>query len=81
MVSSVPFPSFKEFHWRSRGTVGVLFLGLLFLVLILIRPEVTLFAFGALYIVLSLTWNILVKFRIFSPPEAAITAPGEVHER
>lgn len=61
MVSSIAFPSFKEFHWRSRGSFGILFVGLLAIAVILVRPEVTLFLVGALYIVLSVLWYVLAR--------------------
>jgi CDP-diacylglycerol--serine O-phosphatidyltransferase len=78
MVSSLAFPSFKEFHWRTRGGFGVLFVGLLSVVVILMQPEVTLFVVGCLYIMASIGWNILVHFGIIkAPPEAADTAGGK----
>jgi CDP-diacylglycerol--serine O-phosphatidyltransferase len=43
MVSTMPFPSFKELNWRSRSSFGFLLTGVIVMVLIAIRPEVTLF--------------------------------------
>jgi CDP-diacylglycerol--serine O-phosphatidyltransferase len=43
MVSSIPLPSFKEVHWRSRASAGFLMVGLLAATLLLIQPEVSLF--------------------------------------
>ncbi|MBU6375928.1 MAG: CDP-diacylglycerol--serine O-phosphatidyltransferase, partial [Bdellovibrionales bacterium] len=67
MVSSLAFPSFKEFHWRSRGSFGIFFVGLLSVIVILMRPEVTLFAMGCLYILASLAWNLLVRMGWLTP--------------
>lgn len=63
MVSTIPFPSFKDFNWRSRASFGYLIGGVVALVLIALRPELALFGVGALYIVLSLVWNILRSVR------------------
>jgi CDP-diacylglycerol--serine O-phosphatidyltransferase len=57
MVSSIPFPSFKELNWRSRSSFGYLMIAVMTLILIAIRPEVTLFLVTALYILASLVWN------------------------
>ncbi len=54
MISSIPFPSFKEFHWRSKATFGYLMAGVLFMVLVIIRPEITLFLSLSAFIVVSL---------------------------
>ncbi len=57
MVSTIPFPSFKEFHGGARTTFGILLLGLLVLILVSIHPEITLFALGMTYVFASLVWN------------------------
>lgn len=59
MVSTIQFPSFKELNWRSRASFGYLLMGVLSLILIAISPEITLFLILAIYIVLSLVWNVL----------------------
>ena len=59
MVSTIKFPSFKEFNWRSRASFGYLLVGVLAMILIAVRPEVTLFLLLSLYIVLSLLWNLV----------------------
>jgi CDP-diacylglycerol--serine O-phosphatidyltransferase len=56
MVSSIAFPSFKELNWRSKSTPGLLLVGVLVIVFVAIRPEVTLFVVGFSYVVLSLAW-------------------------
>ncbi len=53
MVSTVLFPSFKEFHWRSSASFGYLMIGVLLMILIAVRPEVTLFLVLSSYISLS----------------------------
>jgi phosphatidylserine synthase len=56
MVSNIAFPSFKELNWRSKSTPGLLLVGVLVIVFVAIRPEVTLFVVGFSYVVLSLAW-------------------------
>jgi len=57
MVSTIPFPSFKELNWRSRASFGLLMIGVLSMILIAVSPEISLFALLALYILSSLVWN------------------------
>jgi CDP-diacylglycerol--serine O-phosphatidyltransferase len=59
MVSTIKFPSFKEFNWRSRASFGYLLVGVLAMILIAVRPEVTLFLLLSIYILLSLLWNLV----------------------
>lgn len=59
MVSTIRFPSMKEFNWRSRATFGYLMIGVLAMILIAVKPEVTLFLIGTCYIGASLVWNIV----------------------
>jgi CDP-diacylglycerol--serine O-phosphatidyltransferase len=59
MVSTIRFPSFKDFNWQSRATFGYLAVGILSMVLIAVKPEVTLFLLLSTYIGLSLLWNLL----------------------
>jgi CDP-diacylglycerol--serine O-phosphatidyltransferase len=54
MVSTVPFPSFKELNWRSKASFGYLMIGVLAMILIAVRPEITLFIGISGYIVVSL---------------------------
>jgi phosphatidylserine synthase len=58
MVSTVKFPSFKELNWRSRTSFGFMMVGVLSLILIAVKPEVTLFLVLSLYIGSSLLWNL-----------------------
>ena len=80
MVSTLAFPSFKEFHWRSRGGFGLLFVGLLGMVVVLSQPEVTLFFAGAIYILASILWNVLVLLGLMKGPlrmEESSGGPGD----
>ena len=43
MISTIKFPSFKELNWRSRASFGFLMIGVLSMILIAVKPEVTLF--------------------------------------
>jgi CDP-diacylglycerol--serine O-phosphatidyltransferase len=68
MVSTIQFPSCKEFNWRSRATFGYLLVGVLAMILIAVRPEVTIFLLLSAYVVLSLIFN-LYRVLIQSPSE------------
>lgn len=57
MVSSIPFPSFKELNWRARSSFGYLMIAVMIMVLIAVRPEITLFVVVSLYLIASLAWN------------------------
>jgi CDP-diacylglycerol--serine O-phosphatidyltransferase len=58
MVSSIPFPSFKEFNWRARSSFGYLMIGVATMVFIALNPEGMLFPIIIAYLILSLVWNI-----------------------
>jgi CDP-diacylglycerol---serine O-phosphatidyltransferase len=64
MISTIRFPSFKEINWRARASFGYLMIGVLALILIAIKPEVTLFLILVTYIFASLAWNL---YRIAKP--------------
>ena len=53
MISTIPFPSFKELHWRSSATFGYLLVGVLIMILIAARPEVTIFLLLSGYVLFS----------------------------
>jgi CDP-diacylglycerol--serine O-phosphatidyltransferase len=59
MVSTIPFPSFKELNWRSRATFGYLMVGVLTMILIAAKPEWALFLLVSVYLILSLLWNLV----------------------
>jgi CDP-diacylglycerol--serine O-phosphatidyltransferase len=59
MVSTIRFPSFKELNWRSRASFGFLLVGVLAMILVAVKPEITLFLVGSTYVSLSLVWNAL----------------------
>lgn len=57
MVSTIPFPSFKDLNWRSRSSFGYLMIAVLTMILIAVRPEVTLFLINTTYLAISLVWG------------------------
>jgi CDP-diacylglycerol--serine O-phosphatidyltransferase len=63
MVSTIRFPSFKELNWRSRASFGLLLVSVLVMILIAVKPEVTLFLILSSYICLSLVWNVALYLR------------------
>lgn len=77
MVSTIKFPSFKELNWRSRTSFGYLLVGVLAMILIAIKPEVTLFLVLSSYVGFSLLWNV---YRVLSgKPVAAPKNYKSVH--
>ncbi|HTL12791.1 MAG TPA: CDP-diacylglycerol--serine O-phosphatidyltransferase [Bdellovibrionota bacterium] len=67
MVSSIPFASFKELNWRSRASFGYLMVGVMAMVLVAVRPEVTLFLLISAYVALSLLWAVVMLARGQAP--------------
>ena len=63
MVSTIRFPSFKELNWRSRASFSYLAIGILSMILIAVRPEITLFLLISGYTGLSLLWNLWLAIR------------------
>jgi CDP-diacylglycerol--serine O-phosphatidyltransferase len=63
MVSTVKFPSFKEVNWRSRSSFGFLFIGVVSMILIAIKPQVTLFLILIGYTLVTLFLNLVWKFK------------------
>ena len=68
MVSTIRFPSFKEFHWRSRASFGYLMVGVLAMILVAASPEISLFLILSAYVGLSLVWNLWVLLNRNSAP-------------
>jgi len=58
MVSNVPFPSFKEVNWRSKGKAWILLIPVIFILCVIQVPEITLFVTGYAYLFGSLGWAI-----------------------
>lgn len=82
MVSTIKFPSFKELNWKSRTTFGYLVVGVLAMILIAVKPEVTLFLLLGTYIALSLAWNLVTlgrpqKAKVGSQAPHATTHPPQ----
>ena len=63
MVSNIAFPSFKEFHWRSKATPGILLIGVMVMILMAVRPEIMMFVVGMGYLTLSLLWQVWLLLR------------------
>jgi CDP-diacylglycerol--serine O-phosphatidyltransferase len=59
MVSTIRFPSFKELNWRSRASFGYMMVGVLAMILIAVKPEITLFGLLSSYILISLAGNVV----------------------
>lgn len=62
MVSNIPFPSFKEFNWRSKGKAWVLLLPIVFILSVIQIPEITLFFTGISYLIFGMSWAAYMKF-------------------
>ncbi len=62
MVSNIPFPSFKEVNWRSKGKAWILMIPVIFILSVIQAPEITLFVVGYLYLFLALSWAAYICF-------------------
>lgn len=58
MVSSIPFPSFKELNWRSSASFGYLMVGVLAIVLLAAKIELSFFTLHVVYIGGTLAWHV-----------------------
>jgi len=76
MVSTIKFPSFKELNWRSKASFGYLLVGVLVMILIAVKPEVTLFLSLSGYVALGLLWNVVRLVTGKSRAPAAIQEPS-----
>lgn len=56
MVSNIPFPSFKEVNWRSKGKAWILLIPVVFILSVIQIPEITLFVVGFSYLSLGMVW-------------------------
>lgn len=74
MVSTLRFPSFKELNWKSRASFAYLMIGVMVMILIAVRPEVTLFVVIFAYLLLTVLWNGLRKLL---PARASVAPAGE----
>ncbi len=77
MVSTIPFPSFKDFNWRSRATFGYLMLAVLSLIFIVLEPTVTPFVILSGYVGASLLWNLVRLIKGAKPLAVAEKSPLE----
>jgi len=80
MVSTIRFPSFKEFNWKSRASFGYLMVGVLTMILIAVKPEVTLFLVGSTFVLASMLWNLVRVVSGASAREKAKHRGQTVHE-
>lgn len=76
MVSTLRFPSFKELNWRSQGSFGFLLIGVLAMILVAVKPEITLFLTLLGYVIFGLVSN-LFRGRAGICATAAIDKPVE----
>src|SRR5262249_29093918 len=76
MVSTVRFPSFKELNWRSRASFGYLMVGVLVMILMAVKPEVSLFLILSGYVCASLIWNAARMLRGTARAPQPQPAPG-----
>jgi len=58
MISDIPFPSFKEVNWRSKGKAWMLFIPVAIILFGIQAPEVTLFVIGYASLLGSIGWAI-----------------------
>jgi len=77
MVSSIQFPSFKEVNWRSRASFSYLMVGVLSMILIAVKPEVTLFLMMSFYVTASLIWNLVRISKGKPAPDSALTGKAK----
>lgn len=56
MVSNIPFPSFKDVNWRSKGKAWILLIPVVFILSVIQIPEITLFTVGFSYLILGMAW-------------------------
>lgn len=69
MISSIPFPSFKNLNWRSKATRFGFLLGLAALGLVASNPSRYLFTSILITVLLTLAWNVKCKLRGSYPKE------------
>ena len=56
MISDIPFPSFKDVNWRSKGKAWMLFVPVAIILIGIQAPEITFFAIGYAYLFGALGW-------------------------
>lgn len=56
MVSTIPFPSFKEVNWRAKSGFPVLLGGIAALLSVAVRPDLMMFVVLTGYVLCSLIW-------------------------
>lgn len=63
MVSNIPFPSFKEVNWRSKGKAWVLMIPVIVILCLFQAPEITLFSVAYAYLFFSIGWASYVTLK------------------
>jgi CDP-diacylglycerol--serine O-phosphatidyltransferase len=63
MISSIPFPSFKDMNMKTKGKAWMLFIPVAIILFGIQAPEWTLFAIGYTYLVGALCWAGYLLFR------------------
>ena len=76
MVSSIPFPTFKEVNWRARGKAWILMIPLVVILFIIQAPEATLFVIGYTYLFFGLAWAAYLTF--FRDKKQEMKSPIEI---
>lgn len=75
MISTIRFPSFKEFKINRDNSFEVLAVGVLALVLIAVKPEVTLFVMCILYTIIGMLLDLYRLMFRRAERAAAVAAP------
>ncbi len=73
MISTLPFPSFKELNWRSRANFGFLMIAVFSTILIVAQPEVSLFLIISAYVTVSILWYTYRRFVKKIPKHHAVS--------
>lgn len=78
MVSTIPFPSYKEVNWRSKASFGYLMVGLISIMAIVIEAELAMFVVFLTYTLGSLLVYFLKMSRGTAPklkPQIPVQLP------
>lgn len=78
MVSTFPFPSFKEVNWRSKAAFPILLAGIGALLSVAVRPDLMMFVILTGYVIGSLVWILYRRIRGKSTREILLGTPTTV---
>jgi CDP-diacylglycerol--serine O-phosphatidyltransferase len=77
MVSSIPYFSFKEIHWRRRQPFWLLIVAIVVVKLVIAQPQICLFVGISTYVVSGPVWWLVRRAgRLRSVPEATANRPA-----